>query len=422
MFLSKDADISATFNNYFPNITKDLEIFDGADDSSDRSNIFTPISSFSNHPSIQMINYKYQNSFDFKFKLVSTDQVIKLIDEIDCNKSSSGDIPAKIIKIAKEEIAEPIRNCINSSISTGTFPDELKIADIVPVFKKEDQNDKTNYRPISLLPLISKIFEKFLYQQIEDFSNKILSPKLCGFRKGHSTQHALLNLLKNWQKCLDKSGVVGTVLMDLSKAYDCLPHDLLLAKLSAYGFDESAITLIANYLSNRYQRVKIGSTFSSYLEILRGVPQGSILGPILFNLFINDLMFFIQETEVCNFADDTTIYSCSPYFEEATLKLSNDTHLILNWFRINSMVANPGKFQIMFLGSNIDNSKITFMIENKRVKSRSEVKLPGITIDDKLSFTTHIENLCRTASNRLRALARIRKSISFEQAKRLSEA
>ena len=125
-------------------------------------------------------------------------------------------------------------------------------------------------------------------------------------------------------------------------------------------------------------------TFSSYLEILRGVPQGSILGPILFNLFINDLMFFVPETEVCNFANDTTIYSCSPYFEEATLKLSNDTHLILNWFRINSMVANPGKFQLMFLGSNIDNSKITFMIENKRVKSRSEVKLLGSTIDDKL--------------------------------------
>ena len=295
-------------------------------------------------------------------------------------------------------------------MSTGTFPDELKITDIVPFFKKEDQKDKTNYRPISLLPLILKI------------SNRILSAKICGFRKGHSTQHALLNLLKNWQKCLDKSGVVGTVLMDLSKAYDCLPHDLLLAKFSAYGFDESAITLIANYLSNRYQRVKIGSTFSSYLEILRGVPQGSILGPILFNLFINDLMFFIQETEVCNFADDTTIYSCSPYFEEATLKLSNDTHLILNWFRINSMVANPGKFQIMFLGSNIDNSKITFMIENKRVKSRSEVKLLGITIDDKLSSTTHIENLCSLASKRLRDLAKIWKFISFEQAKRLPEA
>ena len=202
--------------------------------------------------------------------------------------------------------------------------------------------------------------------------------------------------------------------MDLSKACDCLSHNLLLAKLSAYGFDESAIKLIANYLSNKYQRAKIGSTFSSYLEILRGVTQGSILGPILYNLSINDLMFFIQETEVCNFANDTTIYSCSRNFKETTLKLSNDTHLILNWFRNNSIVANPGKFQIMFLGSNIDNNKITFMIENKRVKSRSEVKLPGITTDDKLSFTTHIENLCSTASNRLRALARMHKFISFE--------
>ena len=134
------------------------------------------------------------------------------------------------------------------------------------------------------------------------------------------------------------------------------------------------------------------------------------------------MIFFIQEIEVCNFADDTTICSCSPNFEEATLKLSNDTHLILNWFRINSMVANFGKFQIMFLGSNIDNSKITFMIENKRVKSRSKVKLLGITVDDKLSFTTHIENLCSTASTRLRALARIRKFISIEQGKGLFEA
>ena len=219
------------------------------------------------------------------------------------------------------------------------------------------------------MPLILKIFEKVLYQQTEDFANNILLPKLYGFLKGHSAQHVLLNFLKNWQKCLDKSGIVGTVLKDLIKAYDCLPHDLLLTKLSAYGFDESTIALIANYLSNRYQPVKIGSPLSSYLEILRDVPQGSILGPILFNPFINDLMFFTQETEVCNFADDTTIYSFSQNFEEVTLKLSNEMHLTLNWFRINSTVTKPGKFQIISLGPNIDNSKNTFMTENKRVKS-----------------------------------------------------
>ena len=420
--MNKDSDISETFNKYFVNITKVLGIFDWGDGSFDHLNIFQRISTFDNHPSIQLIKNKYQNTFKFKYKPVTTEQIITFIDEIDCNKSSSGEIPAKIIKMVKEEVSEPITNCINDSIISDIFPGELKLADIVPTFKKEDKNDKANYRPISLLPLISKLYEKVLYQQIEDFANNILSPKLCGFRKGHSTQHALLNFLKNWQKCLDKSGVVGTVLMDLSKACDCLPHDLLLAKLSAYGFDSSAITLIANYLSNRYQRVKIGSTFSSYLEILRGVPQGSILGPILFNLFINDLMFFIQETEVCNFADDTAIYSCSSNYEEATQKLSADTHLVLNWFRINSMVASPSKFQIMFLGSNIDNNEITFMVEDKKVKSKAEVKLLGITIDDKLSFNKHISNLCSTASNCLRALARIRKFLSLEQAKRLSEA
>ena len=133
----------------------------------------------------------------------------------------------------------PITNCINKCISIKSFPDELKVADVIPVLKKEDPNNKANYRPISLLPLISKIFERVLFEQIEKFSEKILSPKLCGFRKGHSTPHALLNLLKNWQKTLDKSGVIGTVLNDLSKAYDCLPHDLLIAKLSAYGFEDT---------------------------------------------------------------------------------------------------------------------------------------------------------------------------------------
>ena len=126
-------------------------------------------------------------------------------------------------------------------------------------------------------------------------------------------------------------------------------------------------------------------------------------------------MFFIQETEVCNFADDITIYSCSPNFVEATLKLSNDTLLVLNWFKINSMVANPGKFQIMFLGLNIENSKITFMIENKRVKFKSKVKLLGITMDDKLSFTTYTENLSSTASNCLQALVTICKSLSLSK-------
>ena len=155
---------------------------------------------------------------------------------------------------------------------------------------------------------------------------------------------------------------------------------------------------------------------------MRGALQGSILGPILFNIFNNDLIFFIQETEVCNFADDTTKYSCSLNCKEAAHKLSNDTHIVLNWFKVNSMVANLGKFQIMFLEPKIDNCKITFAIDNKQIKCKREVKLLGITIDEKLPFTKHIANICSLANNRLRALTRIRRYLSKEQIKYLSEA
>ena len=346
---------------------------------------------------------------------------MRCINEIDIKKSSSGEISPAIIKLTKKEILIPITKCINKCILIISFPDELKVGDVRPVAKKEDPNNKANYRPITLLPIISKIFERVLFEQIEKFSQNILSPKLCGFRKDHSTQHALLNLLKNWQKTLDKSGVIGTVLMDLSRAYNCLPYDLLIAKLFAYGFEDSPTSLISDYISKKCQRVKIRFAFSSYLETLRGVPQGSILGLILFNIFMNDLIFFIQETEVCNFADDITVYLCALNYKEAGHKLSNDTYIVLNWFKVNSMVANPSKFQIMFLESKIDNSKITFAIENKEIKCKREVKLLGITIDEKFTFTRHIANICSLANNRLSALTRIRRFLSTEQTKCLSE-
>ena len=190
-------------------------------------------------------------------------------------------------------------------------------------------------------------------------------------------------MTRTYSQTLDKSGVTGKVLMDLSNTCEGRPHDLLLAKLSSYGFDDSATSLISDYLSKRYQRVKIGSFFSSYLEILRGVSQGSIFEPILFNIFIKGLGFFIQEI-VCGFADDTIIYSCSLSYKEAAHKLSNDAYIFLNWFKVNIMVANPGKFQITLLGSKIDNSNITFAIENNRIKCKREVKLLAITIDEKL--------------------------------------
>ena len=137
--------------------------------------------------------------------------------------------------------------------------------------------------------------------------------------------------------------------MDLSKTYDCVNHDLIIAKLETYGVGENSLRFILNYLSQRQQRVKFGSSFSEWLEIILGVPQKSILGPILFNVFSNDLLLFIKETDICNFADDKTIYACEKELDTISFKLETETNRVTQWLKDNEMVDNPSKFQLMFL-------------------------------------------------------------------------
>ena len=151
---------------------------------------------------------------------------------------------------------------------------------------------KLNYRPVSLLPIPSKIFEKVLPNQLSEYFDNIFDDFLCAFRKGHGCQTTLIRLLEDWKCALDNNEYVAAILMDLLKAFDCLPHNILLCKLSSYGLTENATKLMESYLSDHTQQIKIGNVVSSWAEIQKGVPQGSILGPILFNVFINDIFLF----------------------------------------------------------------------------------------------------------------------------------
>ena len=258
----------------------------------------------------------------FFFQSVFEDTVKNVLKNLPLDKATAGEIPVDIFKNSEFCFSE-LTKCTNKTFNENKFPDTLKLSDIVPVFKKLDPTYKTNFRPISVLPLLSKVFEKIMHDQLYEHAETFLNKLLCGFRKAHPRQHALFRILQKWEKELDPSGIVGSILMDLSKVYDCLPHDLIIAKLEAYGLNTNSLRFIFDYLSCRKQRTKVGSTYSNCSELLRGIPQGSILAPLLFNIFINDIFFFIEKSEICNFADENTLYS-----SDRNLLRIKENHLI----------------------------------------------------------------------------------------------
>lgn len=410
--VSDEQQVSDIFNDYFVNIAGTLQLGD--------LDLSTDISKYDNHPSIlKILSLGFQDTFDFAH--VYPWEVRAAILKINSNKATSGKIPIKMLKLAINECCSALTDCINNSILDLKFPSELKLADVLPVHKDKDPLSKGNYRPISILPSLSKIYEKIFSSRIAEFMENKLSKLLCGFRSHHSTQHALFRLIKHWQECLDKQGVIGTVLMDLSKAFDSLSHGLLLAKLKAYGFSNHSLALLESYLTERYQRTKVGSSFSAWMKVLLGVPQGSILGPLLFNIFINDMFLFVEESDVCNFADDNTLYSCGTKIAQILDPLKQDTKSLLMWFESNQLGANPDKFKLMFLGIP-KSEQYELVIHNHVIKPSDYVKLLGITIDSKLKFDLHVSNLCSTANRKINCLYRIRHYLDVKQMRTLADA
>ena len=413
--ITDDLSIANIFNEFYANIA---QYDNGCHDGLDLLDVQSAIYKHEGHPSISLIQSKINVESRFNFKCISCEDFYKCLKTIPSNKAPGHDgLSGRFIKMCDSRTIEHFCSIFNKCILECRFPHDLKIADISPVYKKDDSLCKNNYRSVNVLVVLSKVFEKMVANQLSEFILNLLHAKLSAYRKGYSCQHVLLQLTEYWRDALDDHDFAGAIATDLSKAFDSMPHALLIAKLYNYGLSITACEFIADYLKNRMQRIKVGNCYSDLSVTNRGVPQGSVFGPLLFNIFLNDMFFLDIDSSIVNYADDNHLCNRNQSLDTLVDILNRDTNTSIEWFDNNLMKSNADKFQGMIL-SRDGPVNVTFNIQHFSIKSQHKMKTLGVVIDDSLKFNEHITNICSRASGQINALKRL--SCFLNESRRLN--
>ena len=286
------------------------------------------------------------------------------------NTCGPNNIPTRILKDFKKELSKPLSDVINISFSSGIFPNSMKLAKVVSVYKKDGKLDCNNYRPISLLPNLNKIFEKLVHQKLVLFpeKNKQLYQVHFGFRSKHSTSHALISLAKKIRSALDKNLFACGVFIDLRKAFDTVNHNILISKLEYYCIRGIPLEWFKSYLHNRFQNISVNCTDSELLLIKHGVPQGTILGPLLFLLYNHDLHKAITFSKIHHFTDNTNFLYESPSLKDVNRKINCNMSRVTHW--LNRISFNEAKTEIILFCScrTKFTKKLNFRISGQKIK------------------------------------------------------
>lgn len=348
---------------------------------------------------------------------IVSDEVISVLKKLKSGDNLN-DIPVKMLKLAPHVFANQLTILFNLCIEHGKYPDLLKTAKIQPIYKSGKHNAIENHRPISILPVLDKIFEKLLYSRIYSFVSKynLLAHNQYGFRRGLSTSHATLKLLEDVLPAFSQNSFSASIFIDFKKAFDTVNHVILLQKLNKMGFRGVSNDLLRSFLSNRRQYVAFSSASSPPLPVTVGVPQGSCLGPLLYNLYVNDLHTCFNNLKIVMYADDTVITKCDNDLPDLELFLNYYLNKIFHWCLRNKLVINADKTKWMLFTNKSPTTFPELHINNIPLERASNFKYLGFTMDSKCSFRSHIENVNSKLSKIAGLAYRIAKYLTIEVA------
>ncbi|MCG7877652.1 MAG: reverse transcriptase family protein [Candidatus Thiodiazotropha endolucinida] len=399
--ITESHEIASKLNDFFATVSQRLNTNSNALPQDDYSKL------------VDYINCKVPEDIYFKIPLITTSQVSQFIHKLDPAKATGLDgIGPRILKLVCNIISPSITDLINKSIQTGLFPNQLKMAKVLPIFKTGAKDDPSNYRPISILPTISKIFEKHVNSHLMAFLNKYKLIHECqsGFRHKHSCNTALIKLIDQWMASIDQGDMIGSLFIDFRKAFDMVNHSLLIRKLALYKLNSVSLSWFESYLSSRAQTIKSDSGLSDFSQVISGVPQGSILGPTLFLLFINDLPLYLNHCLADLYADDSTIHISGKNRIEIESKLQSDGDNTHKWSERNMLPIHYGKSTCMSLGTRqkLDKAgRLNLKIDDVQINQVSSQKLLGLYIDETISWNPHIDHLCSVITSKISLLKQL---------------